>query len=445
MLPFLVGASAGVACNATQKPVEAAFAEEEKEVVLSADVLLHDYYSDVVNANVGKDILSFEEFKDEYLKSSKTIDVFTQEKCENPVINKHVRPNGPLILKSSSSPVANYIINSTTYTQTPASVFRRIPVYRSFFRYNSLSLIDIIDETNTIMNDMGHTACITNKNAILRYSNGTTTSFIQTIEAVDEEGVSYGFIDDERICHYGVNIYRLKISLYVNEQKRQQVIYFLKKQLDKPFELTPAALAQTDLNINKRKWYCTQLVEGAYRYAGLNINTLNNTPSNDNTLTPTGSLIPAQIAMCGPLQRIDDFASLFLKLSIDSYNNGFLGIGSYWKISVYNPFGYEIPFNYNSKMCFDDDAENWKNLYDVKNERIGGHSYKTYKVYTNFAADSIAFSFSDGDFTTPNGGYYPNPIRFITYAKNLNSLTMKLTERYNIKDRQSVFSFYDTH
>ena len=442
MLPFLVGASTSVACNATQKPNEAVFAEEEKEVVLSADMLLHDYYSDVVNANVGKKILSFEEFKKEYLESPQTIDVFTQEKCKDPVFKEYVKPTGPVKLKASSSGVADYIISPTTYTQTPVSAFRRVPVYRNFFDYNSLVLIDIINETNTIMNDMGHTACITNLNATMRYSNGTTASFIQTIEAVDGPGVSYGFLDDERICHYGVNIYRLRFSPYLGNSDRQEVIYFLKRQLGKGFELSPAALTQTNLGIDKNKWYCTQLVEGAYRYAGLEINTASYQCTTEQRLMP-GSLIPAAIPLCGPIRIIEDIAPEHLKLSIAGYNNGFLGIGSYWTISVYNPFSYSIPIQYNSKMCFDADGEKWSGLLDVKNDSINGYQTKTFKVYTNFAADAIAFS-RVLDVWTPNGYRYSS-VRYITYAKNLNSANGTLTERYNIKDRDTVFNYYDSH
>ena len=442
MLPLLIGASTSVASHAIQQPNEAAFAEEEKEIVLSADMLLHDYYSDVVNANVGKEILSFEEFKNEYLKSSKTIDVFTQEKVKNPVVKEYVRPKGPVVLRASSSGVADYIINSTTYSQTPVSAFRRVPIYRNFFNYNSLVLIDIIDETNTILNDMGHTACITNLNATMKYSNGTTASFVQTIEAVDGPGVSYGFLDDERICHYGVNIYRLRISPYLGNSYREQVVYFLKEQLGKSFELNPVALGQTNLGITKSKWYCTQLVEGAYRYAGLEINTASYQCTTEQRLMP-GSLIPATISLCGPLRIIEDIAPEHLKLSVDGYNGGFLGIGSYWKIAVYNPYSYEIPFQYNSKMCFDGDAENWSGLYDVKNEKVGGYKTKVIKVYTNFAADAIAFS-RLLDVWTPNGYCYSS-VRHITYAKNLNSATNRLTERYNIKDRQTVFNYYDSH
>ena len=185
-----------------------------------------------------------------------------------------------------------------------------------------------------------------------------------------------------------------------------------------------------------------QLVEGAYRYAGLEINTASYQCTTEQRLMP-GSLIPATISLCGPLRIIEDIAPEHLKLSVDGYNGGFLGIGSYWKIAVYNPYSYEIPFQYNSKMCFDGDAENWSGLYDVKNEKVGGYKTKVIKVYTNFAADAIAFS-RLLDVWTPNGYCYSS-VRHITYAKNLNSATNRLTERYNIKDRQTVFNYYDSH
>jgi hypothetical protein len=83
--------------------------------------------------------------------------------------------------------------------------------------------------------------------------------------------------------------------------------------------------------------------------------------------------------------------------------------GNKWKIKITNTLASSVTVNYNSKMCYEDDAKNWKNLSDIKSFTLSGNSNRTIEIQENWWATHIAISYvaSDGR-------------RLITYANNLN-------------------------
>ena len=94
---------------------------------------------------------------------------------------------------------------------------------------------------------------------------------------------------------------------------------------------------------------------------------------------------------------------------LEIHNNG--KNGNKWKISVKNPFSRGLWINYNSKMCFEDDAKNWKNLNNVEYLYIEGNQTVNIEIQENWFATSIALSYL----------FEPDDKRIITYANNLNS------------------------
>lgn len=364
--------------------------ESVGETVISADAILHSYYNDVVSTN-NTNICSFETFCNEYRSSNIVIDEFTRLACDDPELKFTKKIDYSYkILKASSSPQADYIINAVNYgsNPTPNDDFKRLPVYKNMYLYSSLSQCDILDETLTILCDIGHTACISTTQA--KSSSGFT--FIQTIEAVDPV-VSYGFLDDERIAKYGINVYRYFKNLSM--QNVSNILTFLKAQIGKKYNLDST---RKNFDINSEKWYCTELVEAAYYYAGITLNVI----ATDGTkIKNNGSMIPDNIHYCVFLRNIKNFANNHAYFSIDSYNNGFLGIGSYWNINIINNTYNDFNIIYNTKMCFTLDGRNWKNLTDTKKIAIPSYSSIKVKIYTNFAAGAIAMC-REGNFSVGN-------------------------------------------
>lgn len=73
--------------------------------------------------------------------------------------------------------------------------------------------------------------------------------------------------------------------------------------------------------------------------------------------------------------------------------NGFQNIGkngSKWIIKVFNNSNQPFILQYNSKMCFDDDARNWTGLKDVKETMVYSNSSTIIVVSENYTATSIA-------------------------------------------------------
>lgn len=91
---------------------------------------------------------------------------------------------------------------------------------------------DIIFEGKTSF-DEGHTAiiCNLNKNGYLVKNSSETNKYIQTIESV-ATGVTFGFLDDNRMIDFCVTILRVT---NVTLTQRKSAISFCKRQLGKPY------------------------------------------------------------------------------------------------------------------------------------------------------------------------------------------------------------------
>ncbi len=74
---------------------------------------------------------------------------------------------------------------------------------------------------------------------------------------------------------------------------------------------------------------------------------------------------------------------------------------------MYNPLDEDLPIEYNSKMCYLNDAKNWSGLSDVHTITIPQGQSKTIFIKENWFATSIAISYKNND------------RRIITYADGL--------------------------
>lgn len=110
---------------------------------------------------------------------------------------------------------------------------------------------------------------------------------------------------------------------------------------------------------------------------------------------------------------LSSLPSDYLGLRIDSSSS------NSWEIIVSNPLNYGVTVQYNSKLCFSDDAKNWTNLRDVKNVYLSkGGTYKA-TISENWLATSITFSYCAGG------------KQFISYAYNLNRQKLTMDCHYN--------------
>ena len=93
--------------------------------------------------------------------------------------------------------------------------------------------------------------------------------------------------------------------------------------------------------------------------------------------------------------------------------------GANWTLRYTNDTNTVIQMEYNSKMCFYNDAAHWSNLKDVVTTRIYQQVQKTFVITENWWADAIAIRFKQSD------GY------LYFYANNLSlDTTMTIHTRY---------------
>lgn len=123
---------------------------------------------------------------------------------------------------------------------------------------------------------------------------------------------------------------------------------------------------------------------------------------------------------------INDFIFSFLNTLFDSsLPDNYLGLritkkdGLTWSLKVTNPLNQNLTVEYNSKMCFYEDAEEWKNLKDIKTIKLNKGSSCVIEIGSNWFATSVAVS------------YKINSIRYISYADNLNKDSKTMNLHYN--------------
>ena len=95
--------------------------------------------------------------------------------------------------------------------------------------------------------------------------------------------------------------------------------------------------------------------------------------------------------------------------------------GTTWSIKICNNSSHYREVFYNSKMCFDNDAQNWQNLNNIVTIYVVPYQYSIVTIKENWFATTICCS------------YIYNGNRAITYANNLNSSNHTLSQHYNLK------------
>ena len=83
--------------------------------------------------------------------------------------------------------------------------------------------------------------------------------------------------------------------------------------------------------------------------------------------------------------------------------------GNKWSVVVTNTSEDNIVLEYNSKLCFEDDAKNWTGLKDIKKISLSPGESTTIIILENWFATTMALSYVNN-----------SRIRVITYANNLN-------------------------
>ena len=390
--PIVAKASVPLGGNYSAQDSEGSVYDDEfVEIFSYKSILQNEYDSKVLSGELNQSELSFAEFCESYVDSNLVLDQVTADNGEEyqQILESQVQPY-------SSSDDENYILkgindpNSSNFdpSSTPRSAFQRNVTYADRNMYNLLQEGDIVLETNCtnvwlggVINNPGHTAYIYNVGKSSAYG-----SYVQTIEAVGG-GVQFGFLDDARMITFGVVILR---PTNTNSEIVKKASEFHYKQLNKPYAFS---FVEAKTNIASSQWYCSELTNAAYYYAGVNFNAVNS----------AGNVMPYDILHSSGTKYIR--YGKYLDVRISKY----YGVENGYTIEVFNNTGNTITVEYNSKMCFVNDAKNWTGLNDIKTVSLGNGSMVRINIYTNLAATAVAIS------------YVSNGIRYITYGDQLRT------------------------
>ncbi|MCD8202621.1 MAG: hypothetical protein LUD48_03140 [Prevotella sp.] len=227
-------------------------------------------------------------------------------------------------------------------------------------------------------------------------SDKSTFTFIETIEAVST-GVSFGYLDDNRMVQYGAVILRTTTFSKIAEG----ALEFAYKQLGKPYDYPLTSRCNT--SEDSAEWYCSELVYASYYSTGLDLCAVN------------------EYGYCMPFDLIKTSKTYFVSIS-DCVDCILLGkTDGQWQIEVYNMSSSSVTLEYNAKLAFESDAKNWtSSLKDIETVTLKASSYTTVLISTNVFATTAAFSVE-----TDTG-------RSVTYCNELNNNTLRMSEFKNI-------------
>lgn len=335
--------------------------------VFSYKTILQSYYDNAKSSISNEsEFCSLDDFTDRYYEQQLPIGEFTES-----IINQYTDESDASTTSSSSGGGYTLPSLSKTYNPeiTPGGAFPAgRPKNNVFSKINDVNFTtiqegDIVFETrNTFMN-AGHCALVYE---VGKSISGRSETYIQTIEAVDGK-VHFGFLDEERLVHFGAAILRPN---GLTSSKLEDVKYFCFEQVGDLYDF-PLGEGRINTSIDADKWYCSELIYAAYKYAGITI-------------------CSVYSAWCWPFDVYYGynlkFASLFGCLEGRIYQKE----GNKWTMRIYNPTNQLVTCEYNSKMCFENDAKNWRNLNDVNTTSINPRSYKDIVVTENFWATTIA-------------------------------------------------------
>ncbi len=360
----------------------------EENTISASDIVLDYYYKEYLskhNTKIDKDVF-LQAYRNQKLSIAEFIDIFD--------------PDQAMVSEAALeiiSPDADYILGTNdieSNNQTRNTFFKYQPVMNAF-NYSLLQDGDIIYESEA--QGAKHVAFLYD----CTHKKEDNTTYFQTIEAV-AGGVQYGFLDDNRILRYGVCIYRVYRARELNVISRAK--NFIINQVGKKYSLD---FTKTDVDENEEEWYCSELVFAAYWAGGMNIANSSNYDFN-----PTESgLLPVQITWEFLNYQVS-LAFSHLEISINKYESG------KWFINVRNSNPFSITLEYNTKMCYEGDAKEWKGLKDIKSEQIDSHSSTEVTISQNFFATTIVFS------------YVKENTRYITYANELTKGGYSMSVRY---------------
>ena len=336
---------------------------ENYTLIQSGESLLKDYYNDVIEANKGKEVCTFEDFCSEYRKGDLDIKTFTKVACDNPMLRED-QTTSKIEIKNSSSGDENYIIgkNKDYKNGIPKSAFKRMPIYRNYYDYE-YRRCDVIYETFTFVGEIGHAACVVSS---WEYTNETNIDdripYVKTVEAVGS-GVNYGFLDDERMCKFGILIYRSNTSLKMKQ--KDNIENFLHSQIGKPYLLAGGYSSSA----NKANWMCSTLVEAAYEAGNVKLF------DNPHYVRPDELVTSSKLSLVQPL------TSEFIEYVSVTVKYDFLLFGKHYDVKLYNPTTSTRTVEYTSKtIAIGNRLSSWNSGYDTKTVNISSKSTVTVRV-----------------------------------------------------------------
>ncbi|MCR5308804.1 MAG: hypothetical protein K6E21_01680 [Bacilli bacterium] len=321
--------------------------ENDYYSVVSYDDVFEKYYSVAAEEtkNNNSKIESFENFKNGYYESnSRNLVEYTNSVIQKSSAISDEAYGGDGVNKLME---ADYILKGLYFrserhyefdhcNSIPEIAFHRDLHYN--FDYSFIKEGDIVVETNTILGNIGHVGYVLDVDrkcdAKIFGNPISPNSFIRTVDAVGR-GVMYGFLDDGRMVDYGCVILRPKSSGnynvsndYVNKIKNV-VSPFIKRQVGKPY--TFDFLRSPHLSNNSEDWFCSELVNAAFKYAGISIldNLVNALPSD---FLKSSLLMPVQNNV---------YAKLDYLSKISNGNKKFVA-----NIEITNPNKYPVNLTY---------------------------------------------------------------------------------------------------
>lgn len=410
-----INASAETQENTTQtilaEEIDTTYPEQEEyQTVVSYKDVFEVYYRQASERLSDGNIempYTFEEFCDGYYTFNMEIQAYTDLIVDEAY--GRVSMTEYEISTMSSSVDEYYIIKGDTSNPkssnfdpeiTPSSALQHDIYYSNEnFDYSAIQDGDIVVETSTKFNNMGHSAFVYDTNKAVSGRIHGRSTYIQVIEAV-KEGVQFGFLDDNRIVDFGVVIIRPKNTSSNIVEKAK---YFHKEQLGKTYNL-PLTEGRVNTSIDSDSWYCSELNYAGYYYAGKVIA----------YASAGGWIWPFDLTN----SSLTKYVSFSNTLDARLYGK----VNGKWKIRVYNYTGNTVSMYYNAKLAYENDAKNWTGLKDVNTTpiTISNNSYTDIYIGTNVFATTAAISYTTG-----------NKL-YITYCNELNSSTLRMGVHKNV-------------
>ena len=337
-----------------------------ENVKLYEEVLL-TYYNSYLGNEDRSTNYSFEEFKNNYysyfahdliVDYVDCICTYTQVEIERHVTEPSRTADGKFQLGCNKESMTS---------------FYRFQNGSPFYNTNYYSLVkngDIFMEDDS--DHFYHVGIVTN----LAYPYGMLSqmgTYVQVVEAINNnDGVQFGYLDDQRIVENKVEIYRYHQDLTTTQFN--SIYYFLDEQIGDAYLIHLYLLP----SINNDFWYCGELVYGAYLYA--NINAAPSFTDYQNIILGTDICDGTNVI------EIDIEDNKYLTLQIIGFNP------NNYTIRIFNNSSQNITAYYKSSTTTEDNAKNWTNLGSVTSIIISNNDYEDVTITKNGSYKYIATS-----------------------------------------------------